>query len=246
MTLPDARALQAAVAATWPAHRSQRCGPFTLRDGRGGGKRASAATAEGPVGPEDLATAEAAMRGMGMPPLFMVRDGETTLDTMLADAGYTKLDPTAIHAAALADLAMGAPAPTASFHLWEPLAIQREIWAEGGISHARVAVMMRAPGDKTALLGRMGGHAVAAGFAAIHERIAMVHALEVRPAARRRGAGRALMLEAARWAMARQARTLAVACTEANTAANTLYAAMGLTRVAHYHYRRHPQGGGAA
>lgn len=246
MTLPDGRALQAAIAATWPAHRSQRCGPFTLRDGRGGGKCASAATAEGPVGPVDLAQAAEAMRGMGMLPLFMVRDGEATLNALLAGAGYTQLDPTVIHAAALADLAMDTPAPSTSFHLWEPLAIQREIWTEGGISPARLAVMMRVPGDKTALLGRMGGHAVAAGFAAIYAGIVMVHALEVRPAARRRGAGRALMLEAARWAMARQARTLAVACTEANTAANTLYAAMGLTRVAHYHYRRHPQGGGAA
>ncbi len=242
MTQPDARALYAVLSATWPAHSVRDLGPWTLRDGRGGGKRASAATAHAPARAADLPPAEAAMRAMGARPLFMIREGEAELDALLAEAGYGVIDPVAIYAARLDALAMDTPKPTASFHLWEPLAIQREIWAEGGIGPGRLAVMDRAAVPKTALLGREGGRAAAAGFAALHGGTAMVHALEVRQTQRRRGVGRALMLEAARWAMAQGARHLAVVCTEANTGANRLYTAMGMARVGRYHYRQHPLG----
>ncbi len=243
MTLPDARALHGTLEATWPAHAHQTLGPWVLRDGRGGGKRASAATAQGPVTGADLPPAEAAMRAVGQRPCFMIRDGDAALDALLAQAGYAVIDPVAMYAASLADLAMDIPEPTASFHIWEPLAIQREIWAQGGIGPARVAVMDRARGAKTALMGRKDGRAAAAGFAAIHAGMAMVHALEVLPGHRRQGTGRALMLEAARWAAPLGAQHLAIVCTEANTAATALYASMGMRRVGRYHYRLHPGDG---
>jgi N-acetylglutamate synthase len=41
--------------ATWPPAARHRAGPWVLRDGAGGGKRVSAATAEGPVTAADLA-----------------------------------------------------------------------------------------------------------------------------------------------------------------------------------------------
>lgn len=245
MSLPDAQALYGVVEATWPPHALHRRGPVTLRDGRGGGKRASAATASGSVTEADLGPAETAMRAMGARPRFMIRKGEARLDAMLERVGYAVIDPVAIYATTLSSLRMDRPEPTASFHIWEPLAIQREIWAEGGIGPARIAVMERVAGPKTALLGRNDGRAIAAGFGAIHGDTAMVHALEVRATHRRQGGGRALMLEAARWAMTQGARHIAVACTEANTGANALYAALGMTRVGHYHYRQHPEEGGA-
>ncbi|MCQ0092448.1 N-acetyltransferase [Roseovarius sp. M141] len=246
MINPDARALLTVVQATWPAYAQQSLGPWILRDGRGGGKRASAATACGPVTHADLAAAEVAMRAMGQRPCFMIRDGDAAIDALLAQASYEVIDPVAMYAAPLVDLAMDTPEPTASFHIWEPLAIQREIWAGGGIGPARVAVMNRVHGAKTALLGRKDGRAAATGFAAIHDGMAMVHALEVLPVYRRQGTARALMLEAARWAAPLGARYLAVVCTEANTAANALYASMGMHRVGRYHYRQQPQAGESA
>lgn len=246
MTVPEGRALYGALEATWPAHASQTLGPWLLRDGRGGGKRASAATARGPVTEADLAPAEAAIRAMGQLPCFMIREGDAALDTLLAQAGYEVIDPVMMYAAPLDGLVMDTPEPTASFHIWEPLAIQREIWAGGGIGPARVDVMHRARGAKTALLGRRDGHAAAAGFVAIHDGLAMVHALEVLDGYRRQGIARALMLEAARWAAPLGARHLTVVCTEANTAANALYTSMGMQRVGRYHYRQHPQAGEGA
>lgn len=246
MSVPDTRALHDVVEASWPAHAQRTLGPWLLRDGRGGGKRASAATVCGQATADDLAAAEAAMRAMGQRPCFMIRAGDADLDALLAEAGYDVIDPVAMYAAPLAGLAMDSPEPTASFHIWEPLAIQCEIWAGGNIGPARIAVMHRARGAKTSLLGRRDGHAVAAGFAAIHDGTVMVHALEVLPGHRRQGTARALMLEAARWAAPLGAQHLAVVSTAANTAANALYASLGMTGAGHYHYRQHPQGGEGA
>ncbi len=243
MTLPDARTLHGALEATWPAHAHHTVGPWLLRDGRGGGKRASAATVQGPATEADLARAETAMRAMNQRPCFMIREGDAHLDALLAQAGYEVIDPVMMYAAPLDKLAMDTPEPTASFHIWEPLAIQREIWAGGGIGAARVDVMHRASGAKTALMGRKHGHAAATAFVPTHEGTAMVHALEVLAGYRRQGVARALMLESARWAAPLGARHLAVVCTQANTAANALYASMGMHPVGRYHYRQHPQAG---
>ncbi|MFD0857598.1 GNAT family N-acetyltransferase [Roseovarius aquimarinus] len=237
--LPDAARLYEVIEATWPPAARWTEGAWTLRDGQGGGKRVSAATANGDVAKSDLPVAEAAMRKMGQAPLFMLRAGEEALDALLAGAGYAVVDPVNIHAIRLADLHLPAPERLAAFHLWEPLAIQCDIWAAGGIGPARIEVMRRAAGPKTALLGRLDGRAVATGFAAIHEGTAMVHALEVLPEAQRRGVGRTLMAEAARWARAEGAETLSVICTAANAAANALYSGIGMAHLGRYHYRQH-------
>ncbi len=182
------------------------------------------------------------MRALGEVPRFMIRGGDEALDALLEAAEYAIVDPVNMYVAALDGLNMAPPAPTASFHIWEPLAIQREIWADGGIGPERIDVMMRAPGPKTALLGRDAGRAAATGFAAIHAGIAMVHALEVLPDHRRRGAGRTLMAEAAIWARLQGAQHMAVICTAGNTGANALYTGMGMTMIGRYHYRQHPRG----
>lgn len=241
MTLPDAPALHAVIEATWPAFANRPLGPWTLRDGRGGGKRTSAATAHGPACSADLAPAEEAMRAMGARPRFMIRAGDTALDALLDDAGYGIVDPVNMYAGEIKDLRLEAPAPTASFHIWPPLAIQREIWAAGGIGPARVAVMERAEGARTALLGRYAGRAAATGFAAIANEVTMVHALEVLARHRRRGVARTLMAEAAHWAQREGAAYLAVICTAQNVGANALYSALGMARIGHYHYRQHPR-----
>ncbi len=233
MTTPDA--FYAGIEATWPPASSTRLGVWTLRDGQGGGKRVSAATAHGPTTPEEIAEAEA-----GMPhPLFMITDKDGALDDQLAARGYEVLDPTNGYATPITTLT-DIPVPrVTAFAVWEPLAIMEEIWAAGGIGPARLAIMHRAK-TKTAILARHKDKPAGAAFVAVHGPIAMVHAVEVLEHQRRAGVAQWMMRRAAFWAQDQGADTIAVLCTQANTAANALYQQLGFTRVCGYHYRQAP------
>lgn len=177
------------------------------------------------------------MLALGQPRLFVVRDGDGALDVLLAAQGYRVIDPTVIRACAIESLTAHKAPRLAAFTLWEPLQIMRDIWAEGGIGPARLAVMQRVDGPKTALLGRSDDSPSGAGFVAVHGAIAMVHALEVRPNSRRQGAARNMMLVAAHWAAGQGARQMALAVTAANEGANALYTSLGMPICAKYHYR---------
>ncbi|MGI9388820.1 MAG: GNAT family N-acetyltransferase [Boseongicola sp.] len=234
---PTDQRLFAALDATWPAARSFVVGPWTIREGAGGGQRVSAATLNNGSNKSDIAAAEVAMRGLGQTPLFMVRHEESKLDDWLEMRGYEIVDPVAIYVADASSLARSErSAPI--FSAWPPLAIQTEIWAAGGVSEPRLAVMSRAPADKISLLGRLGDHAVATTFVARHDDIAMLHALEVSPEARRRGVGATMMAAAASWAAKQGADTLVVMVTRDNAPANSLYQSLGMVEVGQYHYRR--------
>lgn len=235
--LPDIQLLGEVTEQTWPAAEVAHLGPWTLRDGRGGGKRVSAATAKGRVMQGDLRDAEEAMQKLGQAPLFMIREGQTALDDLFEQAGYKIIDPVNVYACDLEILASAPVPPITAFDIWPPLAIQVRIWAEGGIGPARLDVMQRVRGAKTSLLGRSTARAAATGFVALHNESAMIHALEVEAEHRRAGMGRHLTRHAAKWAQAQGARFMAVLCTKGNVGANALYSSLGMVVVGQYHYR---------
>jgi GNAT superfamily N-acetyltransferase len=237
--MPDLARLYDAIDGTWPAAEITRAGPFLLRRGDGGGQRVSAATALGPVTAQDIVAAEDAMQAMGQPRLFQIRAGDDALDAHLATRGYVVVDPVNLHVAPVAALATRRPPPVTAFCVWEPLAIQIDIWAKGGIGPGRLAVMHRAKGPKTSILGRQNDQPGGTAFVAIHDGIAMVHALEVLPHQRKQGMAGWFMRLAAFWAQANGASHLAVVCTQANSGANALYASLGMALVGQYHYRKH-------
>lgn len=234
----------AAIDATWPAAGYRTLGPWRMRDGAGGGKRVSAASLIGDTAPTDadIDAAAADMQTQGQPPLFMVRDTDTALDAALGARGYDIIDPVQIHLGDAADIGATPPPPVTTFQSAEPLAIMREIWQDGGIGPSRIAVMARAQGPKTYLLGRINDRAAGVAYVAISQGIAMLHALEVHETHRRHGLGRHLMAAAARWATQQGARDLCVLVTTANQGANALYASLGMQGVGQYHYRikEHP------
>lgn len=244
MSLLSSERLLALTEATWPPGSVSDAGPFTLRNGAGGGKRVSAATANGPVTRGDIARAAAAMRAMGQVPLFQPRAGEDALDATLAALGYAVIDPVVGYVAPVSTLADPALPRLAAIPCAAPLAIQAEIWAEGGIGPARLAVMDRAAPPKTCLLGRLGDRPVGTAFVAIHDGVAMLHALEVLGSARRRGVARSLMTGAANWAARQGATAIALLVTRANAGANALYASLGMEQVEGYHYRIAPDEAG--
>ena len=218
--------------ATWPPAGTRGHGPFTLRDGAGGGKRVSAASVADEWGEADIAALEDLMAE----PLMLVRAGEDRLDAALAARGWRLVDPVVAYAAPVAALRAALP-PLSAFPHWPPLQIAREIWGEGGIGPARVAVMDRVVGEKVAVLSRLGDRPAGVAFVARHGAEAMLHALEVRSALRRQGVGETLLRAAANWAAETGAARLSLVVTAQNTAARALYTRLGMQAVGQYHYR---------
>ena len=217
------------VEATWPPASAKRCGPWMIRDGQGGGKRVEATTSEAAFSSADLEQCTS--------DLFMVRMGEDDLDAALETRGFKVIDPTLGYAIDVAELTKEPVPHVSAFALWPPLAIQRDIWANGGIGPARIAVMERAETAKTSILARHKDQPAGSAFVAIHENVAMIHAIEVVPAMRRQGIGANILRCAAHWAQDQGADTLSLLVTRANAPANALYTSQKFKVVGHYHYR---------
>lgn len=240
MSAPASDQLFATVDATWAPAQSIRVGPWRLREGLGGGQRVSAATAEEPVNENDIALAEHGMRELGQPPIFMIRPSDVGLDAMLGTRGYRVVDPVVLRLSEVGKLA-ASPGPAAIFPAWPPMAIMRDLWEKAGIGPARIDVMARVTVPKVALLGRLNDRPAGVGFLAVNGDVAMLHALEVMPFARRKGLGARMMRAAAEWASVAGARWLAVLVVAANEPGNALYQALGMDEVTRYHYRRLPE-----
>lgn len=237
MKLPTIEALYEVTEETWRAAERQTVGPFTCRRGQGGGQRVSATTVDGNGWQARLGEAEAWMDAQDQPRLFMVREGEDGLDQALAGRGYAVKDPVTFHTCPVDRLSRDVPPRVSTFAIWEPLAIQWDIWDRSGVGPGRWEVMRRGPAAKTAILGRWNDKPAGTAFVAIHKGIAMVHALEVLPHQRRQGVAGRMMRAAAIWAQAQGAGHVALIVTQANAGANALYASLGMTAVGQYHYR---------
>lgn len=227
--------------ATWPAAEFLTVGNWTIRNGADGGQRVSSATANGPVTSQDINVAEQAMSAIEQRPLFMVREGDETLDALLEAKGYRVKDPVNFYTCPVENLTKIAPERLAAFPIWPPLAIINEIWSEHGITEGRQAVMQRAAGPKAAILARQNDRAAGVAYVAIHNSMAMLHALEVVDGHRRQGVARNIMGVAAIWAQDNGARDFSVICVRDNVAANTLYASLNMKNVGQYHYRINDQ-----
>lgn len=242
---PAPETLLAALETTWPPAKRWRIGAFALRDGQGGGKRVSAATAEAPPAEGEIACAEREMRDLGQTPLFRlcetVAPHDADLDALLAQRGYNLVDPTVFYCAPLERVLPELFPVMRVFPVWPPLAIQRDIWVAGGVGPERQAVMARAPMPRCALMARQSDRVAGTAFIALYGVIAMLHAMEVTPALRRRGAAGNMLRGAAQWAQEQGAQWLALAVTRDNAPARALYAGLGMDLSGSYHYRQHPQ-----
>ncbi len=235
MTLADV------VQATWPPARNYDLGPFTLRDGAGGGKRVSAASVNAAFSPADISAAEAAMRGFGQTPLFVIwpdSPHNQRLDAALAQRDYGIVDPVIGYTAPISALRVQDVPLNDTYPNWPPLAICTDLWAQMGVGPARLAVMVRAAWPKTVILQRNGDHPAGLCFVAIAGNTAMIHALEVLPAHRRQGSAQKIIARAAQWAGQNGAAKLGLVVTRANTPARALYAKLGMVEDGAYHYRQ--------
>ena len=234
----DNDAIFGAIDATWAPATMRQHGSWILREGRGGGNRVSAASlAASSVTDADVSQAEAGMRAMAQPPLFMIRPGDDSLDQMLVGRGYEMFAPVRILGAAAETIADGTVLGADVIPCDTVLAAQRQLWAAGGIGPARIDIMYRVSVAKTALFAR-NGHALAGvAFVGVSGRLGLLHALEVCPSQRRKGVGAAITAAAAAWCVKNGADTLALLVTRENSAAIALYEGMGMRDITSYHYR---------
>ncbi len=240
MNLPDAQTVCDALDVTWPAAAKSAVPGFTIREGKGGGQRVSAATTVGAFDPTQIAGAEDAMRALGQVPLFMIRPGDDALAAYLDNAGYVEKDTTLLYAIPSADITDVKPPPVTSFQVWPPLATQREIWAEGGTGPARLAVMDRADCPKATFLGRVNDRPAGTAFAGVAHDCTMLHSLEVLQNDRRQGLAANLTRASAIWGQSQGAKWFTLAAVAANAGANALYTSLGMQVVGQYHYRIKP------
>ncbi|SNR40755.1 GNAT family N-acetyltransferase [Paracoccus sediminis] len=233
-------ALAQAFENTWPAAEYATAGGFRVGRGLGAGGRVSSARAVGAWTADDIPAVETIHRAWDQPPMFRVLDSDPDLADALLAAGYRRETPTAILAAPIAELTGQPIPPVTTFAIWPPLAIQRDIWVAGNITPARQAVMDRARGPKTAILGRIDDRAAGAAFAAISGDAVMVHAVEVLPPFRRRGLAGWMARQAALWAAEQGATRIGLAVSRANTGARATWDRLGLSEIAGYGYYAKP------
>lgn len=228
--------LFAVLDATWPGAELAQAGGFTVRRGAGGGRRVSAARASGEWSEADIDATMAQQATWDQSPLFQVVDGDTALAEALTARGMQPCEATILMVAPIAALNDKPVPPVTAFCIWPPMAIQRDLWAQGGIGPDRLAVMDRARAPKTAVLGRVDDRAGGTAFVALHKGVAMIHSVEVAPDHRRKGMGEWIMRGAALWAADQGATHFALAVSRANDGAIALYEKLGFSQAGGYSY----------
>ena len=235
MKAPSLEQIDALISKTWPAESILHTPPVTLRFGVGG-QRASAATVDSPITPEQLRAAEDAMKERGEF-LFRIRHRQDDLDRLLSDQGYARRDPTNILLGPTSEILSTGRASVTAFAIWPPLGIMKNIWTENDVDEHRQAIMERAPHPKVAILGRGNAKPGGVAFASADTGIAMIHAVAVQKDLRRQKIAQSMMVAIAEWANSNDIPWIATLCTENNTIARRLYQSLGMKIVGQYHYR---------
>ena len=240
---PAFGAVADAIEATWPPAETEALGEWTIRRSRHGGRRNGSVKPQGSPG---MALDDALEIVLGRfviwdePAYVQLPAGMTALDAELAARGWTREGDSHVLAAETEAIAAHGVGGRMVVRVRAPLAALEELWDAGGIGPARRAVMARAAVPNDILLVRETDRVAGAAFVGVHGSIAVPHAVQVAPAYRRRGLGRALMIGAARWAQEAGADTLALSVDVTNEAALALYESLGFVPAGRYHYRRAP------
>lgn len=242
--------LERAAALHWRGTEEERLGGWLLRAADGFTGRANSALPAGdPPGSLDeaLAAVTGWYRARGLPPMIQVPmpltstaepDGTSPLDAELAGRGWgLRPGPAFVMTANLS----GGPEPGPRRDVRIDAAPDAE-WLrlhDRGRPPVRMKVLVSAP-EQAFLSIREGGPAVAVARLSLGGGWAGITAVEVDPAHRRRGLGRAITGACRAEAYARGARRMFLQVETANEKARALYEKAGFTYAHRYHYRLLP------
>ncbi|WP_246036918.1 GNAT family N-acetyltransferase [Cellulomonas telluris] len=239
-------------AATWPPVRVERVGPWHVGLSHGFTQRANSVL---PLGvPDDLAAAvnavEALYAAAGQPAVFRVGDPGAApgLGVELDARGYDAGSVTDV--LVRPDVAAGAPVALPPGVALAVADAPDDAWlgtwvaSKGGRQDVGRRILTGAPAAYlTATDG--GGAPLAIVRAAVADGWAALSCLQVAPAARRQGLGRALTVAAIEAAADRGASRAFLQVEVENGEARALYAGLGFVPAHRYAYRRQPTGGDA-
>lgn len=244
----DVRELAEVGARGWPAVETERLGGWLLRASGGFTRRANSALPLGDPGvPLDEALAHTVRwyAARALPPVVAVTTGRPDaaeeLAAELERRGWTASGHTRVRTAALAPLADTGADLTRVRLTREPDAawLARYHRAAGPVPEAR-AVLTGGPSVWFATVAGADGGAEAIGRCVVDGRWAGFAAVEVAPAARRRGLARLVMAALAARALDEGASAAHLQVEADNAAALALYDGLGFTDHHGYHYRTAP------
>lgn len=230
--------LHAAILASTPPVEERRIGAWRLCRGVGAGRLAAFASLAGPAeaGAADLDAALACFAESGERPVFMLGEAEAGLDRRLAASGFAREGEMLLLDAPTAAIATPAPG-MAVIGCAAPIGVMREIWVRSGLVDADPAGMERVAGPKNYLLGRVADRPAGAAFVSLHDDVAVLRAIHVLPAFRRRGLGGHFVRAAAHWAQGQGGRRLALAVEAENASARAFCEGLGMTVAGRWHFR---------
>ncbi|MEN3583216.1 GNAT family N-acetyltransferase [Streptomyces sp. ZYX-F-203] len=237
--------LTRASAAAWPPVESERLGDWVLRASGGFTRRANSVLPLGDPGmPLDraLETARRWYAKRGLPPLLQTatgpEDSRESLGARLDRRGWVR--------EGAAEVWVGAPAPIGDLAGGAGVALSREaddawIARYGRVGESEAARSVLAGGSSVWFAAVPGPSAPRAiGRCVVEGRWAVFGAVEVDPAARRRGLATAVMAALAERALDEGASAACLQVETGNVAARALYAGMGFAPHHAYHHHRAP------
>lgn len=241
------RQIEEATLNGWPALRQTLWDGWVLRFANGYTKRANSATplyadlTDAAALPAAVDLCEAHYRRQSRPPIFRLLPlpGVEALDALLADRGYTVVEPTLVLVRDLADLSLPPLADDITFDeiaAWLP-----HVCAVDGsvlIRHETHRAILAATVPPQALVSLWaGGRVVACGRAVAEGPLVGLTDIQTAPDARRQGYAGHLVAALLAWGREQGATRAYLQVVRANGPARRLYDRFGFAEAHHYWYR---------
>ena len=227
---------------SWPPETLEVRDGWRLRAAPGAGRRVNSAMRPG--GPTAITSAEFDLiegfytqRGAAPTIQFGASETSTDLDEQMAARGYAMDVEALLYDAPLASIDASTAKEVRVLQVRTPLAELDRVWARGGVSAARRAVMERGdPATSSIFIARLGAKLSGALFASVAEERVYAHALYVSEDARRSGVANTLLGACATFGAKCGADRFGAPVETQNAPSRALFEKIGCAAIGAYRY----------